>query len=228
MELAMAAENTGIFRIQTEYQPDAQDVQALLGMVRIRIQVLFPEGIVHFPHQIPGLHGDFFFLFQNFAFFIDQEIQPVVFLGQVLQQELFRFPLGVVHIINQELLEVAGNHIFGVHADREFGNVPFGLLKWVQQGTIRLLDGCFQVLVPAFLFNHYMGRGNHPINEAGVIQMDLVLKADIPFRVGYPINVTKEGKPELLTFSLFIAFILPIFCKILSCLSFLIFHVHPP
>ena len=55
-----------------------------------------------------------------------------------------------------------------------------------------------------------MGGGDEAINEAGVIQHNLILKGDELVRFLHPVDLLQQGQPKGLAVALFVALALPI------------------
>ena len=138
----MLSKNPCIFCVQTEHQPNAKHIQAFQRFLRLRILVLFQNRIVQLAHQIAGFERNLHLFFQILVACVHKELQAIVFFRQILQEDLFRFAIRLVHVINQELREVAGDNPTRVLVHRQFNDVAFCLLKRIQKRTIRLFD-CF-------------------------------------------------------------------------------------
>ena len=81
--------------------------------------------------------------------------------------------MGEYHILSTLLLTDAD-----VRQNGELGDVPLRLLEGIEQRSVALSDGLAQVLVRAFLLNHDPCGRYHSVNEAGVVQMHLLLEID--------------------------------------------------
>jgi hypothetical protein len=131
---------------------------------------------------------------------IDQEFQPIVFLFQVFQEDLFRFPIGPFHIIDQKLLEVAGNYPFGMFRARHVGHVLLSLLEGSKHDTAALFDGSTQVFIDGFLFYENLRRRDVTVNEVGRVYhgSHLFFLADEVWQILYAKNVSQEICPKQL------------------------------
>ena len=90
-------------------------------------------------------------------------------------------------------------------------NIPHGLLFRCELCTIGLCDRLFQILTYAFLLDQNSGCRDKAINEAGVVDVNLILKLNIFRNMLHTIYFAEQREPELLTFALFISFTLPVF-----------------
>ena len=222
----MAAKNTGILGIQAKDQAHAQFVQTFQGSFAFRICILFQESIVQQSDNLTGGNGNFHLPFQMLIAGIYQKLQPIGFAFQVFQLDNLRLPLGAFHIIHIKGAEIAGDDPARMFGQRQFGNIPLGLLERRQIGTVRLTDSFLHILVQCFLLNQYASGWNITINKTGVVQMDLVLKFNKLFRMLHAVNIPKQRKPERLTFAFFVAFSLPVFGKLFCC--FLLLCIRHP
>ena len=76
--------------------------------------------------------------------------------------------------------------------------------------SVRLLDGLVQLFAQAFLLNQDVGGGDKAVDEAGVIQHDLIFKGDEFVRLLHPVDLLEQRKPKGLTVALLVAFTLSI------------------
>ena len=190
-------------------------------MFRFWISILLVKGIIQQTNNFARCNGYFHFPFEVLVSGIDKELKPIVFFFKVFQFNNFWFSAWVVHIVHIECAEIAGHDPARVLRYGQLQNVPFGLFKRCQQRPVRLLDGLVQILAQPFLLNQNMGRGNHAINKAGVVEVDLLLKLNELLRVFDSIHITKQRQPERLTFALFVALIFPVGGKVLCGLLLL-------
>lgn len=73
-----------------------------------------------------------------------------------------------------------------------------------------LLDGLVQLFPQALLLNEDMGRWDKAVDEAGVIQHDLIFKGDELVRLLHPVDLLEQGQPKGLAVALLIALALPV------------------
>ena len=193
MEHTLAAKNTGVLGVQAEHQPDAQGVQAFQRVLGLRVFVLLQQGVVEDAHDLARLQGDLHFFFDVGAPGVHQELQAVVFFFQVAQLDDLRVASGTLHVVDVELGEIAGDDPPGPLGVGQLGGIPLGLLERRQQGTVGLLDGLVQLFPKAFLFDQDVGGRNKAVDEAGVIQHDLILKGDKLVWLLHPVDLLEQG-----------------------------------
>ena len=210
MEHTLAAEDTGVLGVQAEHQPDAQSVQAFQRVLGLRGFVLLQQGIVEDAHDLARLQGDFHLFLDIGVPGVYQELQAVVFFFQIAQLDDLRVAGGPLHVIDVELGKVAGDDPPGSLGVGQFGGIPFGLLERGQQGAVRLLDGLVQLFAQAFLLNQDVGGGDKAVDEAGVIQHDLILKGDELVRLLHPVDLLQQGQPKGLAVAFFVTLSLPV------------------
>ena len=110
VEHVVLAKHARVFAIEAEHQPHTQYVKALQRMGIRGIYVLLQQFLVYLAHHLAGFHRNFHLLREVLALFVDEELQAIVFLAQVLEQYLLRLAVGVLHVVDQELLKVAGHN----------------------------------------------------------------------------------------------------------------------
>ena len=143
-------------------------------------------------------------------------MQPGIFLLQIGQSDHLRRVVGAVHVVNMEFLEIAYDDPARVLIVGQIARIPPGLLIGRQHRAVGLLVALTQIDLPAFLFDQHPRLRDIAVDKAGMAKLNLLLKGHILGRVLHPEKVGQQRKPELLAFSFFIAFILPIFCKALG------------
>ena len=209
VELAVPAEDAGVLGIEAEHQPDAEHIQAFQAVWISGVLVLRQNFVVECAHQLAGLEGNFHFLLDIAVAGVHQELQAIIFLFQVLEIDDLRFAVGALHVVDVELGKVAGDHPPRVLGNRQLCDVPLGLLERGQLGPVRLGDGLAQVLAQALLLDHDMGGGDGPVDEAGVVEVHLLLKGDEILRMFHPIYIAQQREPEGLTVAFFISAVFP-------------------
>ena len=107
---------------------------------------------------------------------IHKKLQAVVFFFEVLQKNLLRFAVGLFHIIDPELAEVARHDPSRTLRVGQLGGIPFGLLERIEQAAIRLFDRCTEVFLNAFLLNHHVRARDIRINKRGMVKPNLLLE----------------------------------------------------
>ena len=159
-------------------------------------------------------------------------MQPVNFLGQVLQEDLFRLAAGLFHIVNQEFVKIAGNYPARVLRKRETRYVLACLLERGEQGAVGLPDGGAKVLAHALLLNHHLRGRNVDVDEVGDSLVGkpflyLVLKLDKANEVLDAENAHQQVEPKFLTFALLVALAGPFLDKLVGrCPLFGCLHRH--
>ena len=153
MEL-VSGEDTGIFCIQAEHNTNTKDIQPSQGFRRI-VVILLQQGIVDTAHNLSGLHRYLHFLFDVFTLLVNEELQTVIFFPKIFEPDFFRLSVGLFHVINKKLFEVASHNpsrTLRIYYTVRF-SIPLNLLVWGKVMTITLLDRCPQVFIAGFLLN---------------------------------------------------------------------------
>ena len=149
----MTAKDPRVLGVQAEYQPHAEDIQAVQGGLVLGVDVLLQDGVVEPSHQLARLHGDLLLAVDKLALFFHKESKAVVFLGQVAELDALGLSRGLLHIVDQKLLKITGDDPTGALGVGERGGVPLGLLEGVEQSPIGLANGTAEVEPLLFLFN---------------------------------------------------------------------------
>ena len=163
MKLGALREDSGFLSIQAEHNPDTENIQVVEGLRVSGVRILFLKSIVQFTNQLPRRNGDIQFLLDAVMFWIDQKIQSAVLPREIAQFQDFRRFLGLIHIVNLELLKIAGHDPTRVHVHGQF----YGLLKERQKRTIGLLDRLIQVAPFAHLHDDNPGFRNISVKKQG-------------------------------------------------------------
>lgn len=143
------------------------------------------------------------------AFRIDEEHQSVVLLTQVFQENLCRFAVGLLHVIDEELLKVARYNPSRMLRQRQARDVLLGLLKGVEHGAIALQDAFAQVLADGFLLNKHLCGRDVSVYEVGVVHLHTLLVADELCDVLHTKDVLQKIGPEHLRLALLVSFAFP-------------------
>ena len=104
---------------------------------------------------------------------IYEELQTIVFLAQVLQQNPFRFSIGLFHVIDEKLREVARYYPSRMFRERHVRHITLSLLERIEYRTVTLYDTLTQVLSQRLLFYQYPCRWDMSIDEVGLINFYL-------------------------------------------------------
>ena len=91
-----------------------------------------------------------------------------------------------------ELLEVTGHDPAGPLRIGQFRRIALCLLEGSEQRPVRLFDRLHQILFGALLLDHHVGRRDHPVDKAGIVQVYLVFKGNEFFRLLHAADVTKK------------------------------------
>ncbi len=210
---ALLPENPGIFRIEAENQSYAQDIEASQSVGGIRIDVLPQKFLVNFADNLACLQGDFHLLFEVFASGIYQKLQAIVFRLKVFQLYDLRLALRILHIIDIELAEIAHDRPARTARVWQFRSITLGLLEWGEDAAVRLFYAFVQVLVSGLLLNQHVRRPNVGIDEAGAVELDLILKGDDVIRPLHSEHRLEEFQPERLAFAFLISLAFPMLRK---------------
>ena len=130
MEL-VTPEDAGILGVEAEHDAHTEDVEPSQGFRRV-IVILGQQGFIDAPYYLSGLHRHPHLLRQVFALLVNEELQAVVLLSQVFEPDFFRFSVGLVHVVDQELLEVAGHNPLRMFVHGHVGHIPLGLLEGIE------------------------------------------------------------------------------------------------
>ncbi len=210
----MLAENARVLRVQAEHQTHTELVQVLERFRVFRVLILLQQPIVQQTDDLAGLDGDLHLPLQMHISLVHKERQTVIFLFQIGQLDLLGIAVGLLHVIDIKLLEVAGDDPTRVLGERQLRDVFLGLLEGIEHRAVRLPDGLVQILPGALLLDHDFRLGDIAVDKAGgAVQLHLVFKSDELFRLDHTKDVTKQSEPKLLAFSLLISFAFPIFRK---------------
>ena len=144
-----------------------------------RVVVLQNQFVVDLSDQFARLHTQFHLALQVLVLLLDEESEEVMLLDEVLQQHFRRLGVGLVHVVNPELAEVAGNNPSRSVVVWQFRRIAFRLLEGVEQRAVRLADGRTKVFGDTLLlYQHVRGR-DMPVDERGMVEVHLIFKTDI-------------------------------------------------
>ena len=115
MEHILGAEDTGILGIKAEHQADTELIQTFLTVRILRVDVLGQELFIEDANDLTGLDTDLQLLLDMDIGIIDQEGKAGEFFFKVLEEDDFRSVVGVLHVMDLEGLEVAGDNPTGSH-----------------------------------------------------------------------------------------------------------------
>ena len=178
MEHVVSPEDACILGIETEHQTDTKDVERLQRVLVGGVDVLFQQFVVESAHNLARLHRHLHLLGKMLALRVNEEMQAVILLAQILQEYLLRLAVGLLHVVDQELGEVAGHNPPCPLAVGQLGVISLTLLEGCQQRAVALFDGCPQVLSKRFLLDNHFGRGQVYVNEVCLVHLHLFLEAD--------------------------------------------------
>ena len=159
-EHVATAKHARIFGIEAEDEANAEHIEAAQGGGRSGVDVLREDGIVEAAYEFAGLNGHLHFAGQVGVAVVDEELQAVIVLFEVGQENHLGLSLGVFHIVNVELAEVAHHHPARTVGVRQLGGVTLGLGKGCEHRAVALTDGPREVYVLPFLLNEYAGVGD--------------------------------------------------------------------
>ena len=139
----------------------------------------------------------------------------------------------MLHVVDEERFEVTGDDPARAPGVRELHGVAFRLLVGSERRAVGLFDGFREVLVYPLLFNHHMRRIDEPVDEAGMVQVHLVLEGDVFLRFGNAVHLAQERQPERLTLTFLVTLPFPelreTLCGLLLCNRchiFSLFFIH--
>ena len=148
------------------------------------------------------------------ALHVDEELQAVVLLREVLEQYLLGFAVGLLHVVDEELLEVARDNPARMLAHGQAHHVAPCLLEGVQQRAVALQDALAQVFAQRLLLDEHARRRYAGIDEVGGVHHAVVFEADEAIGGGRDAkHVLEQVEPERLRLAPFVAAAPPAFGK---------------
>ena len=211
MESCAAVEKTGIFGVETEHQPHAEDIKAAERFGTVFVDVLLKQFIIDDSDQLSGFDADFHLAFEMFVTFIHKELQAVVFLFEVLEKDLLRFAVGLLHIIYPELAEVARHDPTRTLTVGQFRSIALGLLEGIERCSVGLLDRRTEIFVERFLLNHHFCGRDETVDERRVVKVYLLLIEQERVHVLHAEHLGQKCTPKDLALAFLVAFALPEF-----------------
>ena len=157
---------------------------------------------------------------------INEELQPIILLAQILKQYFLRLAVGLLHVVDQELREIASHDPAGMFAQRHVGYIALGLLKGIQHRAVALKNTFAQVFAQRFLFDKHAGGGNMPIDKVGLIHFHLLFIADKGTGILNPEYLCEQLCPEQLRVALLRSAPSPSLGEFLGCCSHLFLSLH--
>ena len=147
---------------------------------------------------------------------VHKKHQSIVFLTQILKQNLLRLAIRLLHIIDQKLREIASHNPSRTLRIRQLGSIALRLLKRIQHRSVALHDTLAQVLVNRLLLNQHLRRGNMPVDEIRVIDLHLLLISDERAWILDTKHLRQQFRPKHLRVTLFVTPAFPSRCKLRS------------
>lgn len=100
-----------------------------------------------------------------FVVAIYEKEQSIVFLSQVFQQYLLRLAVGLLHVVDEKLREIACNNPSRMFRHWQADNISACLLKGIERLAVALQYAFSQVFAQRFLlYQHSCGR-YAPVDE---------------------------------------------------------------
>ena len=223
----VVAEHSCILGIETEDDAHAEDIQPAQGFGRA-VVVLHEQGIVDSAHYLACLHRHLQLFREVFALVVDEESQAIVVLAQVFQPDMLGLTVGLVHVVDKKVGEVARDNPFGMFVDRHVGHITLGLLEGIEHLPVALLDGRAQILAQRLLLDEYTGGRDVPIDEVRRVDHTLYLLF-IAYELGQVLHakdIRQEVGPEQLALPSLISPAFPSLCKLRCCGCHLLICLH--
>ena len=218
----LAPKDPRVLGIKAEHQPHAQHIQALQAARVGGILVLRQQRVVQPAHDGAGRYGNLHLLLDVLVFAVHQKLQAVIIPFQILKINNLWLAKGLFHIINIKLRKVARHNPARTLRIGQLGRIALGLLEGGQQAAVRLLDRLVQIFIQALLLNQHVGAGDDAVNKAGVVQHNLVFKADKLRWVLHLQHLAQKLQPKGLAFTLFVALACPVLDKLLHSQALLL------
>lgn len=161
-----------------------------------------------------------------FTLCADEELEAVVVGCKVAEQNALRFALGVFHVVDVKLGEVACDNPARAFRIGQDGRIALRLLEGREARAVALADRLAEVFAKRFLLDEGMGGGNKGVDKRRVVELCLLLEADELRGVRDTVDLGKEFGPEQLTFSFFVAAAFPSVGKEGGGRALLLFCIH--
>ena len=220
----MPAEESCILGVEGKDETDAEDVETLLAVGIRHIVVLFRERIIEFADELARLDGDLHLPCDVFIAHIDEEVQAIRLAREVFKQDFLRLGVRRLHVIDKKLREVRADDPARTRRVRECRRIAPRLLDGLQQCSVALANRLSEALAEALLLDHDVRRWDHHVDEARMVEHDLLLEHEQIGGIRSAVHGLQELHPELLTLALLVAPALPFrrkrLCRLRLCSTF--------
>ena len=206
----MLAEYPSVLGIEAEDQPHAKHVEGAHGLRLGGVDVLLVESVVDLADDLASVEGHLLLLLQVLIALLHEELQAVVFPAQVLEEDLLRGGVGSLHVVDEELGEVASDDPTGMLGKGQPEDVALRLLVGGEGDAVALRDGRGEALAEGFLLDHDFGGGDVRVDEAGGVKLHLLLEADERLGMLHVKHLPEERQPKRLALPFLIALALPL------------------